>query len=189
MHTSFLLLSRCSSSPALSTLFLCSSHLSFHLISWTCSVLFHCGALVLGISPAWQTAPVLHMTSSFSTFQPHFKDQVPTAAFLGSHIQSSLSLSCITHPVYFLIDVITVCIYLVCLFSSLSSLYQLSAQEAETAVGSLRKKECTSLSKTDVLKMHEGAGAIDVVLGWDSEKVPSRTNFSGELLVFCGWWF
>lgn len=36
--------------------------------------------------------------------------------------------------------------------------------ESEAAVGSLRKqKECTSLCKTDVLKMHEGAGAI--VLG------------------------
>ena len=170
MHTSFLLLSCCSSSPALSTLFLCSSHLSFHSISWTCSVLFHRGALVLGIFPAWQTAPVLHMTSSFSTFHPHFKDRVPTAAFLGSpYSKQSFSFlyytSCVfphrcDHCLY----------YLVCLFSSLSSLYQLSAQEAETAVGSLRKKECTSLSKTDVLKMHEGAGAIDVVLGWASEK-------------------
>lgn len=116
MHTSFLLLSCCSSSPALPTLFLCSSYLSFHSISLTCSVLFHPSALALGISPAWQTAPGLHMTSSFSTFHPHFKDQVPAATFLGFHIQSSLSLSCITHPVYFLIDVITVCIILFAYF-------------------------------------------------------------------------
>lgn len=70
-------------------------------------------------------------------------------------------------------------------------------QEAEAAVGSLRKKECTSLCKTectslcktDVLKMHEGAGAI--VLGsrlslCERLSAPSRTDSLGEVLVFCG---
>lgn len=62
-------------------------------------------------------------------------------------------------------------------------------QEAEAAVGSLRKKECTSLCKTDVLKMHEGAGAI--VLGsrlslCERLSAPCRTDSLGEVLVFCG---
>lgn len=57
------------------------------------------------------------MTGSFLTYRPHLRDQVPSAAVLRFHGQSSLSLFSITHPVYFLLDVITLYIILFIFFS------------------------------------------------------------------------
>lgn len=73
--------------------------------------------LVQGDRPARRTSPALHVTGSFSAYRPHLRDQVPSAAVLGFHRHSSLSLFSITHPVYFLLDVITLYIILFIFFS------------------------------------------------------------------------
>lgn len=123
----------------------------------------------MGLPPARQTSPALHMTSS-SAFLPRFKDQVSGVAFLRFHLQSSLFLFSITYPVKLLLDGGHNLYYLICLFSSLSSvsLYQVSVQKVETTVGSLSHQSLRR--ELSVYKML--GGVKGVVLGWGAGTDP-----------------